>query len=293
MGQSQDSTTQSQELTDEQKGQLETQRVAFNEKRQVLFDSLMQFENPEDRARERSKILNMIANANGLTNERVFMQMVANYPYTLEHEVKLEELEYEIADEYSTSHEVTTSIKVEEQYVDIDVSVDLHHAVYHGPSISITKNVEFDGCDIIDAYMEQAGTKNPVFFLAKVAEILFEKSNHEADMRTAVANERFRKVTEERDSLLASNKQLIAQLATAKEAERDLNAIISKTDGEQMDLLRDALNAKEELTRDFNKMQDRVFALTDIMKDILTDEPISISDVLNDALRNYGLDGAK
>ena len=277
MGQSQDSTTQSQELTDEQKETLRTQRETVANNVCNVFDSICSVGDKAERAKMHSSLLSDLVGREGLTNETVFRRMLNNYPYSIEHEVVFEGLEYEIADNYSTEHEVSTSVSVGDTHVDIDVTVDLHNEVYHGPSIELSKEVSLDGCDIIASYMEAAGTEDPVFFLAKVAELLME--GVESKARGDVATE--------------LSKQYEALIDAAKETERDLNAIIAKLQAPQDDLLRDALNAKEELTIAFNKMQDRVFALTDIMKDILTDEPISISDVLNDAVRNYGLESTK
>ena len=168
------------------------------------------------------------------------------------------------------SHEVTTTISVENTYVDIEVEVDLREEVAGMCSVSVEKEVSFDGCDIIEAYMDDAGTKDPVFFLAKVTQLLFD--NAERKVRNdalAKDEERCVKRSEESDQKVAC----MAEERDSAMAQRDAARHISAGYDKQ-----------------YNAMQKRVFALTDVLQGI-HDNPFegTINSACSKAIEEHGL----
>ena len=304
MGQSQDSATQSQELTDEQKEALAFKQEDIREKTRETCAAIASIESPAARARVHSELLRELTTHSGTSNETVFHRVLNEYPDSIELTAEFEGVEMSVAEELSRCHEIPVTINVENQYVEIEVEVDLREEVEGMCSVSVQKNVSFDGCDIIEAYMDDAGTKDPVFFLAKVTQLLFE--NFERKVRYDTAKEVEAKRGEEFDKAIQQAKQTNACMAEERDSamtQRDAALTMSEESDKQCKELATQLEVANackasatntELTKEYNAMQERVFALTDVLQGIHDNTfEGTINSACSKAIEEHGLSGDK
>ena len=208
----------------------------------------------------------------------MFHRVLNEYPDSIELTAEFEDVEMSVAEELSSCHEIPVTITVENQYVDIEVEVDLREEVRSMCSVSVEKEVSFDGCDIIEAYMGEAGTKDPVFFLAKVTQLLFE--NFERKVHADAVNGVLAKTQEENIKRGEEFEQKVACMAE----ERD--SAMTQRDA--------ALTMSEESDKQYNTMQERVFALTDVLQGIHDNTfEGTINSACSKAIEEHGLSGDK
>ena len=84
MGQSQDSATQSQELTDEQKEAFQLKHENIREKTRETCEAIASIESPEARARVHSELLRELTTHSGTSNKTVFHRVLNEYPDSVE-----------------------------------------------------------------------------------------------------------------------------------------------------------------------------------------------------------------